>query len=166
MSREERSNTLYSLSILGSLSEALEVALELDVLAKLRGRHCSVTEASVLWELPETSTRVLAQFLCHMGVLSYNEGKLSVSSMGELLVSDSFARNVVMGSLRASSRDATGLKERLIDPKPLVWYDVQESREPSELESIDAFYDVHHQLRIRWGDVGANMGSHGSISSH
>ncbi len=59
------------------MSKMLEIALDLDLFSKLQGQLASIEEVATLWSMPPSSARLLCQFLTNMGLLCYQQDRLS-----------------------------------------------------------------------------------------
>lgn len=152
--REQYGEILYTLATSGNTSTVLEVALDLDVFSKLQGKSATIEEVGTLWGMASPSTRTLAQYLCFMGLLTYREGKLSNAPLVEIrLVGDPMTREMIHSACRQPRHTADELKEKLLQPTPLSWYQMRdEGKKPEETNLAEGFYERFHELRIRWGE--------------
>jgi hypothetical protein len=152
--REQFGEILYTLATGGGMSTVLEVALDLEVFSKLNGKSVSIDQASILWAMAPPSARALAQSLCFMGLLTYKEGQLANSPLAQTqLVEDAAIREMIHSACRRPQLTAEKIKERLLQPKPLNWYQMRdEGKAPEETDLPEDFYEALHELRIRWGE--------------
>src|SRR5438270_9770701 len=58
-------------------STMLDLALDLQLFRKLQARPVTLAELAQLLELPIWSARIMAQFLCREGMLTYRDGKIA-----------------------------------------------------------------------------------------
>ena len=124
-------------------STVLEIAMDLDIFAKLKGKDLSLEEAGTAWGLPAPSTRVLAQYLCSAGLLLYREGKLSNSPLAEAYLVDDPASLSMLSFLLEYGSSVEEMKKKLQSPPPLAWYQIRdEGKEPQETDILDEFYEV------------------------
>lgn len=144
---------VYTLATSKDISTVLEIALDLDVFAKIKSRSVTIEEASALWGMPVPSARALGQFLCFMELLLYRDAELSNSPLTEAeLVDNPMAQGLVHSACRTEGTAVSELKERLLTPKPLNWYQMRdEGKKPGEVDLPESFYAGFHDLRIRWG---------------
>ncbi|RKZ90742.1 MAG: hypothetical protein DRR19_09175 [Candidatus Parabeggiatoa sp. nov. 1] len=138
---------------LGKMTETvLEIVEDKKLLVKLEDRNLSLQELSELWDMPFMTTRTIAQCLCGVGILSYQEEKISVSEQAyQFLQSYKLVRDVALkGSPYIES--PVLIKKRLLEPIPQSWYVMRDQKKnPEETNLARDFYSSMHQLRVKWG---------------
>jgi len=112
--------------VLSKLTGALlQAALDLDVFTKLGDRAVPLTDLAGVWGMPAPSARLLAQFLCNMGLLRYEQNSLSITPLAQqhLLA---YPQSLIAKALLGDDLNAKTLADKLQNPAPQVWYTVQE----------------------------------------
>jgi SAM-dependent methyltransferase len=142
-------------------SSMLELALDLDVFGRLRGRSLTPAELARELEMPAPSTRMLAQFLCREGLLLFDQGRLANAPVVEkALTTDTWDRREVRKVLKLAL-PMEALRQRLFQPPVLHWYQLREQGEITDGSSMvgqkpegwfAAFQANNHAPRIQWGE--------------
>lgn len=137
---------------LGSLSSRmLAAAFELKVFDRIGDGTLSISEAADDWGMPEPSARVLAQFLCNMGLLYYEDGRLRNSV--EMKAFMTICPEVRDGTVRMCRRNIPldELYEKLRDPPAQRWYKIQNGEMAAD-EKLSFYRSRMHRKRICWGE--------------
>jgi len=133
-------------------SSMLQVGIDLDVFAKLKGKAVPVEELGALWEMPSSSARVLAQYLTHMGALEYRDGQVANAALSEAyLCEDTWTRSRVHYFSRGAGFDVRPekIKERLLNPGVHRWYQIKDGElDPRE----EIWWGGRQEYRIVWGE--------------
>lgn len=152
--REQYREILHTLATSAFTTTVLEAALDLDVFSKLQGRSATIEETAALWGMAPPSARAIAQYLCFLGLLTYSGGKLSNAPLVETqLVGDPLTREMIHSACRQQRHTADDLKEKLLHPMPLNWYQMRdEGRKPEETDLPEDFYERFDEVRVRSGE--------------
>lgn len=134
-------------------SSMLSAAFALDVFEKMEAAGpVSLEQAGVLWGLPAPSARVLAQFLCNMGLLRYeNDALQNAPAISVYLTVDREAQGSTnyMCRLGPDPDDVVGL---LRNPPPQHWYQIR-SGERSVSDEAGMNGPRMHRRRMHWGEA-------------
>ena len=151
---------LFRLAAGKTLSTLIELALELDLFAKLQGRQVAVDELSELWGMPATSARLVAQCLANFGLLTHQDGTVCNGPLAESqLTGDSMLRRSLALPFRYDLTTEE-LKAHLLDPPPLQWYQLRDEGEITDFRAllkqdpegwIAALAEQRHEMRIGRG---------------
>jgi len=155
------------------VSTMFELALKLEVFAKLKEKRVSMKELGALLDLPFFSMRMLAQFLCREGLLVYKDGTLANAPAIEKYLSGPTVESRDLTMILKRNLPVEALKDRLQNPKPLHWYQLREAGQILYPESlVDAnnqenwlggFFANNNERRIQWG---ASLASRYDFGSH
>jgi SAM-dependent methyltransferase len=142
-------------------STMLELVMDLDLFGKLHGRRATVGELAALLGMPAVSARMLAQFLCREGLLTYAGGRLANAPFIETTLA---VDSPEQGELRWVLNFAVplaALRQRLFHPPVLHWYQLRDGGEITDSSSLigqqadgwfSNFMTSKHNFRIRSGD--------------
>jgi len=64
----------------------LELAQELDIFTRTGKQKLKLASAGACWEMPESSARIVAQSLCNLGALKYDQPELSLAPEYDKLI--------------------------------------------------------------------------------
>ncbi len=148
------------------MSTLFQLALDLDLFARLAGRAVPAAELPRIWDMPSPSARFMAQFLANVRLLVYQDGAVSNSALAEkLLTKDSEIRESLSIGLKYDLSLAE-IKEQLLNPPYLHWYQIRDHGEIIDQRSLIRQYndgwlrnlvERRHNLRIQRGQVIANQ---------
>jgi SAM-dependent methyltransferase len=155
------------------LSMMLEFAFSAEVFEKLKEKEVTLPQFGEILGLPGPSARLLAQFLCREGLLLFRDGRLSNNALTEkFLASPGKDRKGINGIFQLQM-DSAGLKQRLVDPPPLYWYQLREEGALNDQSSLlkgssqenwlASFFSTNHAWRIQWGE---DLASRYEFSNH
>lgn len=133
-------------------SMMLQVGIELDVFAKLKGKAVPAGELGALWGMPSSSARVLAQYLTHLGVLTYAQGRVSNTPLSETYLSeDTWTRHRAHYFCRGAGFNLTPekLKQKLLDPPTHRFYQIRDGELDAHKET---WWRGGQENRISWGE--------------
>jgi SAM-dependent methyltransferase len=157
----------------GKIASAMfELALDLDLFARVGADRVSVEELGRRLEMPSPSTRMLAQFLCHEGLLLCEHGELSLSPVAlRHLAVDSPHRQSLRKMFKLALT-ATHLRQRLFNPPVLHWYQLRDEGAIVDGSSLvgqtaegwfSAFQSNNHSWRLQFGE---ELGTRYDFSRH
>ncbi len=141
-------------------STLLQLALELDLFAKLSGRAVPLADLAATWAMPGPSARLVAQYLTNAGLLVYRDGEVSNGPLAAaMLCHDSELRRALALPMKYDlSRDA--LHDLLFHPPMLHWYQLRDQGEISDQRPlyknthenwVGELAEQRHALRIQNG---------------
>ncbi|PWK79545.1 O-methyltransferase [Mucilaginibacter oryzae] len=101
----------------------LEIALEKDLFfAVERQTAVSLERLAEILEMPLMSARVIAQYLCGLKLLNFNDSEFSNSELSKnYLLNEAFSREIEA----FSARTFTNFKDQLYHPVPQPWYEIK-----------------------------------------
>jgi SAM-dependent methyltransferase len=142
-------------------SSMLELALDLDLFARLGADRVPVEELAGRLEMPLPSTRMLAQFLCREGLLLREDGELRLSDVARRhLAVDSPHRQSLRKVLKLAI-PPEHLRHRLFTPPVLHWYQLRDQGAIVDGSSMvgqkaegwfSAFQSNNHGWRLQFGE--------------
>jgi hypothetical protein len=114
----------------------LELAIEKEVFAKLKGRSVPLAEVAAAWEIPAPSARLIAQYLTAAGLLVYKDGALANAPLAEAaLTADSEVRQAIARLFRYDLTKAE-LADQLFNPPALHWYQLRDTGEITDTRPL------------------------------
>jgi SAM-dependent methyltransferase len=156
------------------ISSMFELALGLEVFAKLKEKRVSMEEFSSLFGVPIASARMLAQFLCKEGLLVYENGLLANAPAVDRHLSSPTRDYRDLHVLLRLNVPVEALKARLFKPAPLYWYQLRETGAITDEASLVAsnnqpqdwlgnFFANNNERRVMWGE---NLASRYDFGRH
>ena len=165
--KQPKLNDLFEIATSKINSVMLEIALDLDVFVKLKDKEVSLEEAGALWGMPVTSARVLGQYLCGMGLLRYENGKLSNAPLTRAYIIDDPVGKVMINTWQLFSKGSNleEIKQKLMNPEPLLWYKIRDEDEnPFDTKASDS---VYNESRQRWNIlIGEGVAAEYDFTDH
>jgi SAM-dependent methyltransferase len=126
-----------------ALSALLQVAFELDLFGKIKGRSVTVQELADILGMHPSSARLAGQALCKEGILLYQDGKLSNHPVvDKFLGTDNLSRRE-FNIIWKYTWPIEEMRERLMTPRTTHAYQDR----PDEV-----FYYGFNPRRIGWGE--------------
>jgi SAM-dependent methyltransferase len=104
----------------------LELALELELFAKLKGKAVPLAELAGTWDMPAPSARFVAQYLSNEGLLVYRDGAVSNSPLVEMTLTGDSELRFHLSVLFKYDLSLDELREQLLNPPVSQWYQVRE----------------------------------------
>lgn len=149
-----------------AMSSLLQIALDLDLFAKLRGRRLPPDELAEAWGMPKTSGRFIAQSLVNLGLLTYEDGEVGNGTLAEAyLATDSPMRRALSMPLRYAVTSEQ-LQSHLMDPPPSQWYQMRDDGEIHDTRAllwqepegwIGRLAEQRHEMRVGRGKALAQV---------
>lgn len=141
---EEKSvDDLYRLALGKTTSSVLEVAVDLEVFTKIRGRSVSLEELENILSMPPASVRMLAQFLCREGLMTYRDGKVTNTPVAEKFLTSENLIHREIKELRRYAVTAEQVRARLMAPAGQHRY---------QTLTDEQFYYNNNPRRVAWGE--------------
>ena len=150
----------------------LELAIEKEVFAKLKGRSVPLTDIAAEWDIPAPSARLFAQYLTAAGLLVYKDGALTNTPLTEaVLTTDSEARQTI-ALLFHYDLTKEELADQLFNPPALHWYQLRDSGEITDTRPlmrqrqenwVGELALLRHGQRVR---MGRDLASRYDFSAH
>lgn len=140
-------------------STLLELALDMDLFAKLADRAVALKDLGGVWGMPNSSARLIAQSLTNIGLLRFQGGEISLEpETREFLVDDA----AVIENTRKNFRfnfTAEQLRHVLLNPPPHIWYQLRDHGKVVSQQMLGQTADNYlrrwqgglHEERIVWG---------------
>lgn len=141
---EEKSvDDIYRLALGKTTSSVLEVAVDLEVFTKIRGRSVTLEELGNILSMPPAPVRMLVQFLCREGLTIYQDGKVANTPVvDKFLTSDNVVHREVK-ELRRFALTADQVRARLMAPAGQHRY---------QTLTDEQFYYNNNPRRVAWGE--------------
>ncbi len=147
-----RSDGLLHMAAGGLFSLVFRAAIELDVFAKLKGVSVPVDALGDVWGMPTSSARVLAQCLVHIGILAYDDGRISNALPAETYLAGdtpTLQRAHYFSRGAGFDLDPEVLKRRFLEPPVHLWYQIRDGTIDGSKET---WWAQGHANRVRWGE--------------
>jgi len=157
---------LHRLAAGKAMSSLLEVALDLDLFAKLRGKSLAPKELAREWGMPETSGRFVAQCLVNLGLLTHRDGKVANATLAESYLSVDSPLRQALGMPLRYAVSSEQLKAHLFDPPASQWYQLRDEGEVSDPRAllwqepegwVEKLAEQRHEMRIDRGKTLAEI---------
>ncbi len=140
---EKAVDDLCRLALGKTASSMFEVAVDLEVFTKVQGRSVPLEELGDMLSMPPASVRLLAQFLCREGLMTYRDGKVTNTPVAEkFLTSDNLILKEIK-ELRRYSVSAEQARARLLAPAGQHRY---------QTLTDEQFYFNNNPRRVVWGE--------------
>ena len=110
-----------------SIRSLFELAIDLELFAKLRGRSVPFEELGEVWQMPKPSARFMAQFLLNVKLLQYRGDEVANGPLAEtMLTGSSLLRDYLLPMPFKYGYSADEFKQQLMDPPVSPWYQLRD----------------------------------------
>jgi len=144
----------------GAIRPLFELAVRLDLFAKLSGKQVSLEELPEIWEMPASPARFMGQFLANVKLLTYRDGLFANSPLTEAVLTrrGPIRRALLMPLVYDLSYDE--VKEQMLNPPVAQWYQLRDEGTITDERAIlrqntdewhQGLIQRRHEPRIEWG---------------
>ncbi|WP_340677483.1 methyltransferase [Paraglaciecola sp.] len=153
---ESTTNSLFDKAAniaLGRVTETvLSIVSEQALLDKIAAESTTLQQISQLWQLPVMTTRMILQYLCGLGLINKKGDLFQVSDSADEFIAH-FQQIIDLANKGSPYiNDESLLRQRILAPKPLNWYQIRDSQTEIDHTDLPAdFYKGLHDNRIQWG---------------